>query len=74
LTLSIGVVELPAHDEFSLNAVLLSADRAMYRSKASGGNLVSVGTLAEPPLEPAPVTAPRLRGRGIRPSGAAIRP
>ncbi len=73
LTLSIGVVELPAHDEVDLNAVLVAADRAMYRSKASGGNLVSVGTLGEPPpQQPAPTAPARPAGRGLRAGGAAV--
>jgi diguanylate cyclase (GGDEF)-like protein len=74
LTLSIGVVELPADAPADLNAALAAADRAMYRSKSTGGDRVSVGGLGEPLAQPAPATTPRPAGRTLRAGGAAIRP
>ena len=45
LTLSIGIVELPADGEVDLNTALAAADRAMYRAKSQGGNRACVGAL-----------------------------
>jgi diguanylate cyclase (GGDEF)-like protein len=52
-TVSIGIVELPADASIALETAISAADRAMYRSKAEGGDHVSVGTLDDSP-------APRL--------------
>jgi diguanylate cyclase (GGDEF)-like protein len=56
VTLSIGVVELPAGMTVDLAAAIAAADRAMYRSKQRGGDCVSQAALAQaagaaPPAE-----------------------
>jgi diguanylate cyclase (GGDEF)-like protein len=63
LTLSIGVVELPAGDAVALDAALSAADRAMYESKDQGGDRVSIGALVDSRASNAP---------GLMPPVAAI--
>jgi diguanylate cyclase (GGDEF)-like protein len=63
LTLSIGVVELPAGDAVALDAALSAADRAMYESKDQGGDRVSIGALVDSRASKAP---------GLMPPVAAI--
>jgi len=54
LTLSVGVVELPADSSVELGTAIIAADRAMYRSKRGGGDRVSLGTLSNTvPSDPA---------------------
>ena len=65
LTLSVGVVELPADHSVELAGALIAADRAMYRSKRGGGDRVSLGTLShpaasEPTQSPRHAAGPRL--------------
>jgi diguanylate cyclase (GGDEF)-like protein len=54
MTLSVGVVELPADNSVELGTALVAADRAMYRSKHGGGDRVSLGALYDTvPADPA---------------------
>lgn len=62
-TLSIGIVELPPHAPVALSAALAAADRAMYQSKAQGGNRVRFGTLGDEPAR-----RPRRELAGTAPS------
>ncbi len=64
-TVSVGVVSYPA-DGRSADALLMSADRAMYASKRTGKNRVArpAGEAAVVPIEP--VDADRGRGAGER--------
>ena len=71
-TVSVGVVSYPA-DGRSADALLVSADRAMYASKRGGKNRVARAT-AEPmmlPIEPHPEATPALEGKPPRASERA---
>jgi diguanylate cyclase (GGDEF)-like protein len=66
-TVSVGVVSYPA-DGRSADALLVSADRAMYASKRGGKNRVARAT-AEPmmlAIEPHPEVKAALEGKGQR--------
>ena len=56
MTISIGIVELPARGAVDESVALACADRAMYRAKEEGGNRVSLADLADVagPADPAP--------------------
>ncbi|MEA2221151.1 MAG: hypothetical protein QOJ35_3777 [Solirubrobacteraceae bacterium] len=53
MTISIGIVELPARDAIDESAALAAADRAMYRAKDQGGDCVSLADLPAPRRAPA---------------------
>jgi diguanylate cyclase (GGDEF)-like protein len=59
VTLSIGIVELPADTSIDLNTAFAAADRAMYESKNRGANCVSLGSLAPLPEHPQPAEPAR---------------
>ena len=62
-TVSVGVVSYPA-DGRSADALLVSADRAMYASKRGGKNRVARAAAEPMAINITPIEAPTKRGSG----------